>query len=868
MASKKKPDKLTRFLGEEKEQGAFSRVLTKSGQLLDGDALDQWLAPLRKEHYTNEDFARTVYYQSAHDLTATMAPGRGAKGTFSPLEMSFVYLDVGAWVGSAEGAWGKADKSAKTGRYIKRDFGIVCGPLVCLCTFSYAWGQGDCKAWKEADKSAEPYKSVAALLDVLSNDNEFKSDLGKALVRDLAVAAPANPLWPADPKDYLLHVVVGDLHIPVLSEKIQTYGGTARVEEGGAKVTIPDRVPRWGRLDLAPLESLITSLVGQSEADGTAFLEKLCAEVEQGEGYGHIATHDGSPVAKKVLAGKKGDWQGLRDDDMSSDEAARWYEFYKVGVDGGKPADIAEGAAMHFMHFVDRLGAYALQRAGDPDMLPAKLLQLGDMLDLWVGFTCHYRPSPDPDQPLLSIDPIGQQMVQHWVRNLFGHTEQGKAAAVAIDLAKARGLDPVWLYGNHDNYLGSWVQVSYKNPVGTDRALDPRQPYYQAQGVLMEHGHQWEASNADSAAPIPVISDGTIGTPSPMGLFVTQASFIRPAPVRNFEGVAAGVMAKISGTYGQRMDQIVGAANRFVSMSGGFYVYVMGHTHSAALSRVVVVSRKGDEVERARRKLEDSPEVSVFFTQAGAGFDGVHYVHPGYTPASVDVSWTQMNGFGEREWVSVGDGLGFPRNVFDDTVKGMAAPSDKPSGQHTFKGVPPGLYKARYYLLREGMAPFRVSANAVAVEGISIEGDADDTEGVTFEYDDKKKKFTHRIFLRWAYAPARFDTAQAGFVLARAGDPVGHAGELPARPERNFARLGSRGIAAYEAGTNCGRCRLDVEIDLPWSPAHPHDGPFGHWEVRAYLDAARTRPAGVAKFEVVHAGEMKKTSAHAGMKHR
>ena len=267
---------------------AVMKPTAKTKGTLEDDELTDWITPLLSDHYITEDFAEELHfsYPAVHPLPPT--PLKGLTGASSPVERSFIYLDVGAWIGSKNKPWGK-DKS-KPGRYLKRDFGIICGRLVALCTYTYAHAGEHCELWKKNEKNdEEPWKSVAKLIAALSKaaeDEQLRGDapLGSVIVREAMLASATNPVWPADTKDYVIHLLLGDMHIPVLDEEIQTYGPLLQREfdtayqASGPPLQLeankdkdpgkwfPARVRRLGRLDIRRIESIVKTLVKDDEA--------------------------------------------------------------------------------------------------------------------------------------------------------------------------------------------------------------------------------------------------------------------------------------------------------------------------------------------------------------------------------------------------------------------------------------------------------------------------------------------------------------------------------------------------------------------------------------------------------------------------
>ena len=439
---------------EELQKGAFVKLALKkawrgSKTLTEKKKIETWIKDvLIDSPMTNEDCAKTIHYAYPVNRAVPVKDSGnryGNDGTARPDEISFVYMDVGCWVGTKDPkfahAWGN------DARGLMRDFGIVCGPLVALCTYRYAFSGPSCAEWEQKKASPdEPWKSVAALIKALSTPSSgHDAELGEVIVRDMVFASDANGTCPK-PDSYLIQVIVGDMHIPVLERKTQTYGGAfpmdndvGFVSSGGQRmglntgdrdskafdrvVTKPGYVPRLGRLEIGGMEALVSALVGPGEKDGTKGLDKVVAfandvaeyPVSSGlTGAGVIAgplalglvlapevaipAFIAAYVAGKHLAKKTAEFYascdqaaakaGVPDDLMSIGDAEKWYKYYR-DRDSFKAADIFEEAGEHLLHFVQRLASYPAI-AKKQNLLPAQFFQLGDMVDFWVGFTCHY----------------------------------------------------------------------------------------------------------------------------------------------------------------------------------------------------------------------------------------------------------------------------------------------------------------------------------------------------------------------------------------------------------------------------------------------------------------------------------------------
>jgi hypothetical protein len=816
MSTKRKKNALART----ELDGNFVRAIAREGRLLDGVDFKAWALPLRKDHYPNEEFVWKIYYEVKSPLPTPIVEHVGLGGASAPPEVSFVYLDVGAWIGSPEGKWGSDDDGK--GRYLKRDFGIVCGPLVALCSFSCAYTKGHCEAWKKANKSRDPFASVAALIDALSKKAE-DDGLGHAVVRDV-VTAPYSSEVQGD-RDHIL-VIVGDMHVPVLDELEQTY----QMEKAGSP---PKWVRRLGRVDLPPLESVVKQNVGPS-ADGTRFVLHLFETYERPGGtFG--AALEGSPIlekAAKEIVKPINDEHGVRNGLMDSEQAKRWWQYYREGVDGGKPADIFECAGADFHEFARRLAVYA-EAAASQELIPVVFRQLGDMLDFWVGFGCHYDPAPHDNFPVVVETYEGFRMVKDWTVNMLGRTQQGKHVARAIEKI-GESMAPIYLYGNHDNYLGYLNGLKYP-PEGGGRYvnLQPRRGFHEDPGVFMEHGHQWDDSNADTKSKLPV--ERITGTPAPMGQLVTQAAFIRPAPIRLIEGPASAAAAGARGR-GQRLEQIVGAVNRFVSSGYGFYCYVMGHTHCACLSRVAITQADPSN-EKASKRIDPSKTAKISVTVNGAPYDKVGYIARG--GAETGAEWEGIPVFSDEASVALEDKYSKPRG-FDRAVKGRAVRvAQRADDRAKISGLPAGAYVARYYLTLDANEYFIESYNALVVLGLSLEGDPDHAEGLDFEYDEVNRKFDKELVLRWGFRPEDFDPRCSWCGLYRPSERDDHL---------SASDLGNplAAILGPMKGTErthhfqhvYGKCKLADIFTVPWGKPSEMGG---EWQVRAFTDLGGER---------------------------
>ena len=837
-----------------------------------------WVRAQLEQNAIVEVFPDTIGYEFPSRHPPPTAPITGNAGTASRPTASFVYLNVGSWIGSTgDNHWG--DREGK-GRH--RDFGIVCGPYVFLCTFTSAMSQAqDDLAWTGVrDQDSKPIRSVKALLEALS---AASPGLGAAKVRRMTIADAQNPTWPESVDAWPLHVILGDMHVPVLDHQDQTYG---RAEWTSANA--PDRVPRHGRVDLQPLKMITTSLVGAHDTNGLdtivglvhrwANLSPAAQDRLEAAGIG-LATAGAvavvlNPEVIGVLAGIVGggfaswrdylnirDPDGIRDNTMSKAQAEEWYECYRRGIDGGKAADIHERAYQDLTAFIDALKHYADTHNG-PQYLAPKLIQLGDMIDYWVGFTTHFQPSNTNAGPVIASSSrddasvYGSDLVSHWTANLFTRTLAGQSLVHVMDTAEA--FNPVYLWGNHDNYLGSGPRVEY----APGKTLAQRLRNYSEAGTYMEHGHQWEEANADNSVPI-AHTRLLHGTDCPKGEFLTQFAFIRPEPIRTFEGKAAGAAAALSDDpYGQRLSQIGAAADKFCTgrVAGSFYVYVMGHTHDGCLTKVIVQTQATQPrlLQYHDDHLHDPNVLVGFYGEVFDRGEREQFLDLGGRPSDIAAYWGGFPSLAGRSWISLEDpdapgatwvdGLWVYAATESADEDEAAGDTNRAAGRHTFSSCPPGCYVVRGYIDNDDRTWFRDSApQRVYVAGMSLEGWHETQRGGTYTLTGTT--FDRVPVLRWAWATSNIHP-DAWFTLYRAGEPDS-AFTAAARNQR---------LRPWKY------CR-DINLQEPWHGRLPFQpgtmgawflqalqGHPGHWEIRAFATDDTSQKIATVALTVTRAG--------------
>jgi hypothetical protein len=241
--------------------------------------------------------------------------------------------------------------------------------------------------------------------------------------------------------------------------------------------------------------------------------------------------------------------------DMVINDAIDWYQNYN-GADGSgthtrQGGDIFEQAGPDLTEFVRLLNAFT--------GFPLHLLQLGDMIDLWIGLERFFVEHPS--RVVLDTtksDPDAVAWINHWTDKTLNGTTQSEHVQHFLAFSNGRKN---WLYGNHDNYLGAYnptVLTSLSGGLNRQETFDERQTR-----LFASHGHKWDSSNRDGAT---------------RGQAITQLAFSHPW-VRGMEP-------------GGRRDTIVGAAELFLSNeSNPFCVFAMGHTHVGILTRVTILNQ-------------------------------------------------------------------------------------------------------------------------------------------------------------------------------------------------------------------------------------------------------------------------------------
>ena len=164
-------------------------------------------------------------------------------------------------------------------------------------------------------------------------------------------------------------------------------------------------------------------------------------------------------------------------------------------------ADIHEDASTDMIEFLERVERYC----HDNQSPTVNLIQLGDMLELWVGFNCYFENVPWSEripagENRVRLSPGGRQFVSHWVTRARGRHPGGTAdELVTNDRTTASciyrmsrepdRLEKTFLWGNHDCYL---ARVNLPRQIGKQRVQN-----YTRDRLFAEHGHQGDSNNRD-----------------------------------------------------------------------------------------------------------------------------------------------------------------------------------------------------------------------------------------------------------------------------------------------------------------------------------------------------------------------------------
>jgi len=428
----------------------------------------------------------------------------------------FLYMDVGRWGGDGPGLQNTDTTWAR-----QRDFGLVCGSAAILC----AYNQPGVSAFgpvglDKVDKKVLENPDVRNMLQILDKLSE-SGQLGPVNVMK-ALVCPYK-LYD-EPNSLEILVFLGDIHAPVMDFSERTY-----LEHPQAKAWARPR----GRIDIniPKVLEVVAAITAFIPAPGTT--------------VGPLA----SALEYFLLTERVTSWDA--NEKIPGTEAMEWFELYH-GRGGAKGADIFQNAGGDLAEFIRKLLEYRRESGS----IPVRLIQLGDLYDFWIGLK---RGFDTIDPEVMYNRSAAQHFVDFWRNETIHYNRAG--GPIDMLLNSTQELNPVFVYGNHDNYRATSLWSPTKDP-----------DHFSATGIWAEHGHQDDEFNRDSSADI--------------GWALTQLAFFAPN-VRAVEEPLKNAKAWAWGDLGERLTAIRRAA-RICREKDPRKVYVMGHTHEPILRLVHV----------------------------------------------------------------------------------------------------------------------------------------------------------------------------------------------------------------------------------------------------------------------------------------
>jgi hypothetical protein len=527
-----------------------------------------------------------------------------------PVLASLIYMDVGRWSG---GAPTDKDTDAKWGS--RRDFGIVHGRLAALCTYP-----GDSRGSAESEhtyeevpastKDSDEFKAILPLLATLSSNPALGLvQVTKAVLGDARLATP--------PKDDRIYVILGDLHAPVMTQwnrggidppPQQSLADRMGVKSapGLLKPHVEAEVvrpysqsylgwrgrydPGWWARKVLPLVAPILgetaktvvgakSLAAKAGLAGAGALAAGSALANPAGAIANAAAAAG--VVYNILDEIRANtvlraWPDPAQGELTAIEG--WFERYH-GTSAEKGADIFQDAGTDLERWLDLLKKYRGESLGAK---PIQLMQLGDLFDFWIGLKClfdlakgaeHTRDFPDVT--------AARDFLKFWLDESLRNKAISylwnfdKRAPTAVP-PSAPGLETVYLYGNHDTYMGTLLAEQKHGRAKLPGRFD-KDP-----GLVAQHGHQEDFFNTERTAGL--------------GYLLTQAVF-SDNYIRTIEDPMGSIGPKFCGGTWTRLGltEMALKACVFANVSKGqkpAMTFVMGHTHEPVLQTINVVKRE------------------------------------------------------------------------------------------------------------------------------------------------------------------------------------------------------------------------------------------------------------------------------------
>jgi len=549
---------------------------------------------------------------------------------------TLIYMDVGRWSGSAPT---KHDTQSHWGKH--RDFGIVHGRLAALCTYTKETRR-DGKDGPVIDDAAVPLESTHEFEKILPLLKTLSSNpaLGRVQVTKAVLGRKLNN---EIPKKDRIYVILGDLHAPVMTDVARTYSEVPRqkslpdpgfVVQGapgaffnaGLATGAIKRGPRpsyeWrGRYNPGDLARyglpVIARIVGggaklivnadpvtikitEAMVARTVLEAPLLAAPVAGPAIalGEVTSGVLTEIALRTALP---DWPDP--DQGDADSVKDWFTRYHGTLDK-KGADIFEDAGADLLLWLTLLKEYQKQ-GGTP---PVRLMQLGDLFDFWIGLKCPFSLLYGAKSFLKKS--AAQAFLKCWMDEALRspaikYLWNFDANPPAVPRAD---LNTVFLYGNHDMYMGSLLQGHELLKERFDK--DP--------GLVAQHGHQEDTFNKERNAGL--------------GYLLTQAAFSDDY-VRGIEDPVSALGPTLFGGGWTRLALAEMALktcifDRVNSGKQPALTFVMGHTHEPVLQVIHVVARREDK-SRATSTATGTQPSTATGTQPSA---------PGSTATSTGMS--------------------------------------------------------------------------------------------------------------------------------------------------------------------------------------------------------------------------------------
>jgi hypothetical protein len=556
------------------------------------------------EYRVPAEIAKTLRPPSIH----TVDPHRTS--TLAQEEVAtLIYMDVGRWSGSAPT---EDDTQTQWGRH--RDFGIVCGRLAVLCTYTDKPSQAGTndpvlEAVEASVKSSPDFEKIRPLLNVLSSNPK----LGWVQVTKAILGRKLNN---AIPKEDRIYVILGDLHAPVMTDGQRTYSdepkqksvadimGVQSIPGAYASAALASGVLKrgplheWrGRYDPGVLASDVLPTVARGVGESAkAIIQASPIAIYAGEAQalaeapttaaasitvGGVASAVLTEIAAKTRLREWPDTEGGHAENVRD-----WFNRYH-GTKEKKGADIFEDAGADLLLWLALLKDYQVNEGSN---LPVQLMQLGDLFDFWIGLKCPFSLLDGAKS--FPNKAAACEFVKYWMEE----TLRAPAINYLWNFDKqapmtSPDLKTIFLYGNHDTYMGSLLPETERLKERFDD--DP--------GLVAQHGHQEDDFNKEGSAM--------------WGYLLTQAAFSDDY-VRGIEDPVSALGPTLFGGKWTRLALAEMALrtcifDRVKRNKTPALTFVMGHTHEPVLQVIHVVASHEDKSRRTSTSTGTATSTSI-----------------------------------------------------------------------------------------------------------------------------------------------------------------------------------------------------------------------------------------------------------------